>query len=545
MLKSITKLEIIILFSLLFCNCAQVVNLSGGKKDLSPPKLIEAIPNNNSVLFDSETISIKFDEFIKLNDLNNQLIICPKIKTDPEISVLGKELLIRIKKDELLPNTTYRFYFGSSIIDMHEGNPLLNFEYVFSTGTIIDSIKISGKVLNAFNNKPIAKISIGLYENQNFNDTIPFNNSPVYFAKTNEEGLFVLPKLPPKTFIAIAFLDKNKNNQVDGEIEKRGFLDQALYLLRDTNLIFRVFDEIPSKSFVKKIINPCYGFTQIILNQKTLVNIKPLLAINAKNIFEINLKNEKDTVSIYYKNITDTLKLVLSYKNLIKTDTLIISLPKENNKKKLKSFETNLYSNILKLNDVLKIYFLNWMDTNKVDLNKIKWESKEDSLINYSSIKGKWINPFQYQIISKLKQGTNYKLKFDTLAFFDLKGNTNDSIRLNFKTQNKLDFGKVSLKILFNKKQNHIIQLIDEKENIIKEQSVSLSLSSSNSKTIDFIDVEPANYFLKIIYDTNENKKWDTGNFILKHQPEKVYIHSKQLKVVSDWEIEEDIFIKE
>ena len=269
------------------------------------------------------------------------------------------------------------------------------------------------------------------------------------------------------------------------------------------------------------------------------------MAINAKNIFEINLKNEKDTVSIYYKNLTDTLKLVLSYKNLIKTDTLIISLPKENNKKKLKSFETNLYSNILKLNDTLKISFLNWMDTSNVNLNKIKWESKEDSLINYSSIKGKWINPFQYQISSKLKQGTNYKLKFDTLAFFDLKGNTNDSIRLNFKTQNKLDFGKVSLKILFNKKQNHIIQLIDEKENIIKEQSVSLSLSSSNSKTIDFIDIEPSNYFLKIIYDTNENKKWDTGNFILKHQPEKVYIHSKQLKVVSDWEIEEDIFIKE
>ena len=545
MLKSITKLEIIILFSLLFCNCAQVVNLSGGKKDLSPPKLIEAIPNNNSVLFDSETISIKFDEFIKLNDLNNQLIICPKIKTNPEISVLGKELLIRLKKEELLPNTTYRFYFGSSIIDMHEGNPLLNFEYVFSTGTILDSIKISGKALNAFNNKPIAKISIGLYENKNFNDSIPFNNSPVYLTKTNEEGLFVLPKLPSKSFIAIAFLDKNKNNQVDGEIEKRGFLDQSLNLLRDTNLIFRVFDEIPSKSFVKKIISPYYGFTQIILNQKTLINIRPLLAINAKNIFEINLKNEKDTVSIYYKNITDTLKLVLSYKNLIKTDTLIISLPKENNKKKLKSFETNLYSNILKLNDVLKICFLNWMDTNKVNLNKIKWESKEDSLINYSSIKGKWINPFQYQISSKLKQGANYKLKFDTLAFFDLKGNTNDSIRLNFKTQNKLDFGKVSLKILFNKKQNHIIQLIDEKENIIKEQSVSLSLSSSNSKTIDFIDVEPANYFLKIIYDTNENKKWDTGNFILKHQPEKVYIHSKQLKVVSDWEIEEDIFIKE
>ena len=514
MLKSITKLEIIILFSLLFCNCAQVVNLSGGKKDLSPPKLIEAIPNNNSVLFDSETISIKFDEFIKLNDLNNQLIICPKIKTNPEISVLGKELLIRLKKEELLPNTTYRFYFGSSIIDMHEGNPLLNFEYVFSTGTILDSIKISGKALNAFNNKPIAKISIGLYENKNFNDSIPFNNSPVYLTKTNE-------------------------------IEKRGFLDQPLNLLRDTNLIFRVFDEIPSKSFVKKIISPYYGFTQIILNQKTLINIRPLLAINAKNIFEINLKNEKDTVSIYYKNITDTLKLVLSYKNLIKTDTLIISLPKENNKKKLKSFETNLYSNILKLNDALKISFLNWMDTSTINLNKIKWESKEDSVINYSSIKGKWINPFQYQIISKLKQGTNYKLIFDTLAFFDLKGNTNDSIRLNFKTQNKLDFGKVSLKILFNKKQNHIIQLIDEKENIIKEQSVSLSLSSSNSKTIDFIDIEPANYFLKIIYDTNENKKWDTGNFILKHQPEKVYIHSKQLKVVSDWEIEEDVLIKE
>ena len=83
------------------------------------------------------------------------------------------------------------------------------------------------------------------------------------------------------------FLDKNKNNQVDGEIEKRGFLDHPLNLFRDTNLIFRVFDEIPSKSFVKKIISPYYGFIQIILNQKTLINIRPLLAINAKNIFEL------------------------------------------------------------------------------------------------------------------------------------------------------------------------------------------------------------------------------------------------------------------
>lgn len=545
MLKSITQLELIILFSLLFCNCAQVVTLSGGKKDLSPPKLIEAIPNNNSVRFDSETILIKFDEFIKLNDLNSQLIICPKIKTNPEISVLGKELLIRLKKEELLPNTTYRFYFGSAIIDMHEGNPLLNFEYIFSTGDIIDSLKIMGIALNAFNNKPIDKISIGLYENKNFNDTIPFTNSPVYLTKTNEDGQFILPKLPSKTFVAIAFLDKNKNNQIDGEIEKRGFLDRPLNLLSDTSVIFKVFDEIPSKSFVKKITSPYYGFIQIILNQKTLINLKPLLAINDKNIFEINLKKEKDTVLIYYKNITDTLKLVLSYKNIIKTDTLIILLPIDNNKKKLKSFEINLYSNILKLNDALKISFLNWMDTTKVNLNKIKFESEEDSLINFTNVKGKWINLCQYQIINKLKPGANYKLKFDTLAFFDLKGNTNDSIRLNFKTQNKLEFGKLSLKILFNKKQNHVIQLVDEKENVIKEQSVSLSLSSSNSISIEFIDVEPANYFLKIIYDMNENKKWDTGNFSLKHQPEKVYIHSKQLKVVSDWEIEEDVFIKQ
>ncbi len=544
MLKSITQLELIILFSLLFFNCAQVVTLSGGKKDVSPPKLIEAIPNNNSVRFDSEIISIKFDEFIKLNDINNQLIICPKIKTNPEVNVIGKELLIRLKKEELLPNTTYRFYFGSAIIDMHEGNPLLNFEYIFSTGDIIDSLKIMGTVLNAFNNKPMDKISVGLYENINFNDTIPFTNSAIYLTKTSEDGQFILPKLPSKTFVAIAFFDKNKNNQIDGEIEKRGFLDRPLDLFSDTSVIFRVFDEIPSKSFVKKIANPYYGFIQIILNQKTLINLKPLLEINDKNIFEINLKKEKDTISIYYKNISDTLKLVLSYKNLTKTDTLIIDLPKDNNKKKLNSFETNLHSNILKLNDTLKISFLNWMDTNKVNLNKIKFESKEDSLINLINIKGKWINPCQYQIINKLKQGANYKLKFDTSAFFDLKGNTNDSIKLNFKTQNKLEFGKVSLKILFNKKQNHIIQLTDERENVIKEQSVSLSLSSSNSKTIEFTDVEPANYFLKIIYDLNENKKWDTGNFSLKHQPEKVYIHSKQLKVVSDWEIEEDIFIK-
>ena len=130
-------------------------------------------------------------------------------------------------------------------------------------------------------------------------------------------------------------------------------------------------------------------------------------------------------------------------------------------------------------------------------------------------------------------------------AFYSENKLYNDSVAINFKTETKTDFGKLILKLLLNKKQNYIIQLINDKEQVVREHFLKLSLASSNATTIDFIDVLPATYKIKIIFDDNEDNKWNTGNYLLKKQPEHIIIYSKAIKIVSDWEVEEEIIIKE
>lgn len=169
---------------------------------------------------------------------------------------------------------------------------------------------------------------------------------------------------------------------------------------------------------------------------------------------------------------------------------------------------------------------------------------KKDSALIKEPLKGKLIAPYKLEISNKLAEGINYILKIDTSAFFDYNGKYNDSIKTNFKLHGKADFGKVTLKLLLNKKQAYIVQLINDKELVVKEKFISLSLSSSNAENIDFEGILPGNYMVKILFDDNENKKWDAGNYLMHKQPEKVIIHPKQLKVISDWDVEEEILIK-
>lgn len=532
-------------FILLLVQCAQIVPLSGGKKDTTPPKLIEAIPARNSTEFNTDLITLRFDEFVQVKDLSNQLIVTPRLKTAPDITADGKKVLVKFKKEELKPNTTYRIFFGKAIADMNESNSIPDFEYVFSTGKAIDTLEVKGSVDESFDNKPVTEALVGLYLDENVNDSLPYKKEPDYFVRSGEGGRFVIKNLPSRSFKAYAFTDKNKNSLYDGDAEKIAFLDSALNLETDTTIHLRLFQEESPKSFVKRSNSPYFGFVQLFLNKKARVELSTLNANDQKNIFEINPGIPKDTISLYYRNTEDTLKLVLDNKSVNKIDTLKITLPKTSTRRRLRSFTLNTYNGKLALYDKIRLTFLTWMDTGKVDLSKIHFSSKEDSLVAEQPVKGHWKSITTYELDHHLKEGVNYTLKIDTNAFFDLKRFTNDSSLQNFTTQSKIEFGKLTLKLLFYKKQNYIVQLMSDQDKVVREYFISLSLSSSNAETIEFIDLLPGMYHAKIIFDDNKNKKWDSGNLIERKQPEKVMINSKQLKVLSDWEIEEEINLKE
>jgi hypothetical protein len=543
--KQIFKIIFPALAILLFAKCAQVAPLNGGKRDIDPPKLLEAIPANKTINFNSDQIVLKFNENIKLQDLPNQLIVSPKLSFDPDIEADGKKITISFKKQALLPNTTYRFYFGKAVIDMTEGNAIPNFEYVLATGNAIDSLKIKGTIINAFNNKPESDVTIGLYNKTVEIDSLPYKISPNYITRTSQNGSFQFTNLPYTIYKVFGFLDKNKNNLYDGDAEKISYYGTDLDLKSDTTIKLSLFKEEPAKVYVKKINSPYFGFTQIVLNKKSFLSLNSVNKADEKNIYETNPGIEKDTLSFYYKNIKDTLPLILKNSSFKKIDTLKVQLPKTNALKKNFTFTTNASTGKLPLQKPLQIRFINWMDTNRTTISKIKLTSKTDSLINLEKLNYKWLNITTLEIGNKLKQGIRYSLKVDTNAFFDENGIKNDSLKQEFETENENELGKLSLKLLFNKKQGYLIQLIDQQEQIVKEKFISFSLSGSNATTIDFTNVTPGTYQIKIVFDDNENKKWDTGNIISKIQPEHVFIHPKPIKILSDWEIEEEILIKE
>lgn len=545
MTRQVLQILFVFSFILLLSGCAQQGQLTGGKKDEAPPKLVEALPAVNTVNFKEELITLKFDEFVQVKDLTNQLIVTPRLKTTPDISSEGKKILVKFKKEELAPNTTYRIYFGKAVADMNESNSVPDFEYVFSTGKFIDTLRIKGDVSDAFNNKPSPDILVAAYFSKDSNDSLPYKKEPDYIARTNETGTFSIKNLPYSSFRLNAFTDKNKNSLYDGESEKIAFLGSDLKLISDTSVHLKLFQEESSKSFIKKTGLPYFGFAQIFLNKKAKVFLRTLKPSEQLNISETLINEEKDTISFYYRNTKDTLDLVL--KNLYsgKSDTLRMSLPKNSSKRRLKSYTINTIGNKLALYDKIRLTFLNWMDTSKSDLSKIHFSSKEDSMIVNVPVKGRWQSITSFEIDHQLKEGVNYSLKIDTNAFFDLRQFTNDSSVVNFTTQSKIEFGKLTLKVVFNKKQSYVVQLINDQEKVIREQYVSFSLSSSNAATLEFTDVLPGIYTAKIIFDDNKNKKWDGGNILQKLQPEKVIINSKQLKILSDWEIEEEIQIKE
>ena len=200
-MNTMNKILTVIIAVLSLNACAEQINPSGGKIDTIPPKALKLFPENFSTNFNSNKIEIKFDEFIKLNKSGGNIIISPSLEQKPKIELIGKKIKITFK-EKLKNNTTYIINFGNSIKDINEGNELTNFKYIFSTGTFIDSLKITGTVFDAFNNKPVENIIVGLFPN---NDETILINKPLYLIKTDKKGFYSIENIKAGNYKIAAF----------------------------------------------------------------------------------------------------------------------------------------------------------------------------------------------------------------------------------------------------------------------------------------------------------------------------------------------------
>lgn len=544
--KKLFKRFIYILFILVCVRCAQITPLTGGKKDTTPPKPVSYLPANASVNFNSKTIEIVFDEFISLKDITNQFIITPQTNQLPDIQANGKKLKVTFT-EALTPNTTYKLFFGDAIIDLHESNILKNFEYVFSTGEKIDSATFKGQVIDAYSKKPVSSILVGLY-NPNSKDSIIYKEKPLYITKTNSDGFFMFNYLPNASFKIIAVADKNNNLLYDGSEEQLAFQDNQIQANDSNMCLLKLFKEKPVKNFIKKAVSFEYGQAGIIYNRPQ----DDITAVfNNKEQFEYKLSKLKDTVIIYYKYHFDTLPTNLKHQTG-KIDTTFIKIPSK------KVYDNQVNKGLIKYNIVSTLkqsmpffetptFYLNYpIDQSQITKSKISLYEIRDSVKTKKDFKisqDKKENT-SFQISAVFEPETHYALVIDSAAISNETGRSNDSLYYNFTTTAKEDYAKLILKLLFPKKENYMVYILNEQEQIVRDSKIEFSLTSSSEKKIEFEHLMPGNYFIKIVEDANKNNAFDTGEYFSHHQPESVFINETPIKLLAGWEVENEWLIK-
>jgi hypothetical protein len=220
----------LIVVSLFLSKCANPVMPIGGEKDTTPPRVIRSVPENYSVNFDGKLISIEFNEFVKLDKINQQALISPPLQTNPEYRIKGKSVQVRFQED-LKENTTYTVFFGNAIVDLTENNPLEAYSFVFSTGSILDSMSMAGNLQFAFNRKLAEGAFVLLYRDEIDTipaDSLPFRVKPYYVARADKKGDFRFRNLRNEPYRMYALEDKNSNFLYDKGGEAIGFVDELV-----------------------------------------------------------------------------------------------------------------------------------------------------------------------------------------------------------------------------------------------------------------------------------------------------------------------------
>lgn len=511
-----------------FQNCAKRGRPTGGAKDTIPPSVILINPLNKTTKFNSNKIKIKFDEYVLFKDLATQLVVSPPLKTLPQITPMGasKDFVLTLN-DTLKPNTTYTFDFGNSITDFNEGNKLERFKYVFSTGTFIDSLTLKGTVSDAFEQKTANNISVLLYEaNETFNDSIIFRKKPNYIASTLDSTIFSLNNLKSGKYLMIALKEKNTNYIFDPKTDKIGFVPHLITLPTDSVYHIKIYKEYvafkankPTEFKKGQII---FGFE----GNKENMNLKLLTKTPESFKSHISFDKKKDSLYFWHSPIkSDSLSFEVTNQDYKKTFSVKIGRAKKDS-----LLIGSIGSGMLHLRDQFKL--TSNIPIDKVDLSKIKLFEKDTIKTQYTA----QISDNKEEVIFDFnkKQFTGYKLKIYPKSIVDILGNSNkDTINYQFITSQTENYGNLAIN-LSNVKSTIIVELLTENGQVVTQVFVS------NNQSIEFKNIVPAKYLIRFIEDQNNNKKWDTGNYLKKIQPENISYFPNIIEVRANWDIVEN-----
>ena len=519
-----------ILFLLLFVciGCAKKGSITGGLKDTIAPTLKISFPENFSTNFKGNQIKLTFDEYIKLKGLEKQLIVSPPMKNEPLIipSTVTKYLTIQIK-DTLQPNTTYSFNFGQSITDNNEGNPLNQFKYVFSTGPYIDSLALGGRVKDALDREVESFVSVMLYEvNEKFKDSVVYTSTPRYITNTLDSlKTFRLENLKAGKYLLVAMKDRNNNNKFNPKTEKIGFHKQFITIPNDTVYEIELFkEELPFKAYKPSQVSGnriAIGYD----GKQDFSKSKPKIILKNNNqILEsiVTQFPKKDSLQVWYKPI--------------KADSLLLNIKKESYVNDFSVKIKNQKKDTLSINAV-QTGILNMRDEFtlesstplvKIDKSKIFINSSKTKITEFTPN----YDDFNQKLVLNFPKNTSEKYQIQLLpgALTDFFEKSNDTLNYKLETRSESDYGNLIVDLQNVKRFPIIIELTNEKGEILAHD-----YSEKNTK-VEFNFLEPKDYILRVIYDDNKNKKWDSGNYLEKRQAEEVIYYSKVIKDVrANW----------
>ena len=535
-LKKIQSLFLIVLV-LSFSQCAKKGRPDGGPKDEDAPLFVTANPPYETINFDKNEINIYFNEYIKLKDLSKQLIISPPLNPEnpPLISPQGspsKYINIQIL-DTLLENSTYIFDFGNSVQDNNESNTLERFKYVFSTGAYIDSLTLSGSVKNSFKSESVENIKLLLYRlDSAYTDSAVYNRKPDYVTSTLDSSNYEFSNLRKGNYLLVALNDARSDYVFNPKTDEIGFFKDTISLPRDSIIktelsifkeelpyIFRRGKEIRKGQLI-------FGYQ----GKPSNLKVENLSAVPDNFQTIIFPEKDKDTLNLWHSPIEkDSLIFKISNNNII--DTITVAL----RKKQLDSLTvTKITGGVLNIKDTL--FFSTNNPIIKIDTSRINFVHTDSINISYEAFISKKESTVGFLFEKKFK--TSYKLNLYPDALVDIFETSNDTVTSQFRTRSIEDYGEISLSIQNPKKVPVIIQLTD-----INDVTVAQETSSEN-KTISFNYLIPKKYKIRIIYDTNNNGKWDTGNYLEKKQPEPVQYFPEVQEIRPNWVLNEVIKIK-
>lgn len=531
--KTLSNFILAISIGAIFINCANRGNPEGGPKDELPPVIMSSEPENYSTNFEGTEIEVVFDEYIKIKDLTKQLIISPPMETKPEITPLGsasKKITIKIL-DTLPPNATYAFNFGNSITDNNEGNPYPYYRYVFSTGDYIDSLSVKGNIIDAINKEPETFVNVALYEiDSTFTDSIVFKDLPKYITNTLDSlTSFSIDNIKAGKYMLVALKDNNGDNKFQQKTDQIGFHKSFIEVPTDSTFTLKLFFEhLDFKATRPRLISGekiAFGYEG---DYKDMV-IKIISETPPEYEYRITKDKETDSLNYWYKPRleVDSLLFNVTHPNFEKDFTVRISEQKRDSL----IIETSP-SGTIGYNEDFKI--IGSTPFADFDASKIHVMDKDSIQIDFNTKFDTITNTYVFSFDKK--EDNAYKMEILPEAFTDFFDNKNDTLNYALKTQKASSFGYARF-TLVNATYPLIIQLTDTKGEVKFEEY------ATTEGVVDFSNLKPGNFLIRIIHDTNGNKKHDTGNYLKKIQPERVSFF-QEIEIRADWGIQEALEFK-